>query len=251
MNDSPINDTQLSVEICKSIKPIEGDEDNSFELRIEGGGCLWVRNPDKLAPPEPGDKVQFYGKGFGYPVRGVVCKGRCYFYETEMGFKEAQREAAEASDRKARDEFETNLPKWSEDVAALPEPFRDRIVFFMCKPDWGHKFGGYELFTCQEAVKIANHCKTPDAIKEFHDSPWDARKEVVSDEHSGNTFGTACQLAMFYLRTPELLRKAHGALCPLVGCEDYGCWCTTEEAAQERKEHGEDDVHKQESDADN
>lgn len=45
-------------------------------------------------------------------------------------------------------------------------------------------------------------------------------------EHSGNTFGAACKLAHCFVAEPHLISKMHGALCPLVGCEEYGCWST-------------------------
>ena len=43
------------------------------------------------------------------------------------------------------------------------------------------------------------------------------------DEHSGNTLMCACGLAIGCLEYPDVLWKFHGALCPLVGCVDYGC----------------------------
>ncbi len=51
--------------------------------------------------------------------------------------------------------------------------------------------------------------------------------DLAYDEHSGNTFGVACKLAHCYAAEPDLVPKMHGALCPLVGCESYGCWSTT------------------------
>jgi hypothetical protein len=38
----------------------------------------------------------------------------------------------------------------------------------------------------------------------------------------------AVALARFAMQSPELVPAAHGALCPLVGCKDYGCWAAHE-----------------------
>lgn len=47
--------------------------------------------------------------------------------------------------------------------------------------------------------------------------------QVISEGHSGNTFGMACRLAYLYLTEPENVIKLHGALAPLVGSKEYGC----------------------------
>ena len=114
-------------------------------------------------------------------------------------------------------------------MAALPKPFRDRIQGFRnWKPEtWKYNFEAYELFTCEQAVEIAKSLKSPEEIQKFYKQSFEDQKKrvpVLSDEHSGNTFGTACLLAKIYLTNPDLITQAHGALCPLVGCDDYGCF---------------------------
>ena len=44
------------------------------------------------------------------------------------------------------------------------------------------------------------------------------------NEHSGNTFGFSVRLAYLMAERPDLIAMEHGALCPLVGCKDYGCY---------------------------
>jgi hypothetical protein len=50
------------------------------------------------------------------------------------------------------------------------------------------------------------------------------RKQMpaMSDQHSGNTFGAAVNLARLYLMWPDLVPEQYGALAPLVGSKDYG-----------------------------
>ena len=96
---------------------------------------------------------------------------------------------------------------------------------------------------CQEAVKLAKYLGMSRAsFKAFQDLKHDEQmvkaKEAGMDvhNHSGNTYGMAVTLAFIYITKPDHVAKMHGALCPLVGCKDYGCWSTTEEAHNEKRE---------------
>jgi hypothetical protein len=82
------------------------------------------------------------------------------------------------------------------------------------------------MFACKEAVKIAKACITVAGVEKFGKLSGDEQKHFVpslSDGHSGNTFGCAMFLAKCYLTDEKLVAVQHGALCPLVGCKDYGC----------------------------
>lgn len=60
----------------------------------------------------------------------------------------------------------------------------------------------YNLFACEEGIKISEALKTKEKIIEFHKSTWEVQKEMVptiDDGHSGNTFGLACKLAIAYI----------------------------------------------------
>ncbi len=61
---------------------------------------------------------------------------------------------------------------------------------------------GYNRFCCEQGILIAESLKTKDKIIEFHKMDWDNQKKLVpglDDGHSGNTFGSACKLAIAYL----------------------------------------------------
>ena len=82
---------------------------------------------------------------------------------------------------------------------------------------------------CEDAVKIANALRTPAAIKDWSQLPWEQQTAAVpdlNDGHSGNSFGAATRLAWLFLSDPDAIPREHGALCPLVGCRRYGCWAT-------------------------
>lgn len=46
----------------------------------------------------------------------------------------------------------------------------------------------------------------------------------LDEGHSGNSFGVSCRLAYWFIKEPEYVYKEHGALCPLIGCKNYGCY---------------------------
>jgi hypothetical protein len=183
--------------------------------------------------PHVGDTIRLYGQPFGF-VRGIDINGQQVRYETaeEMQLRH-EREQAE-KDAKAQDAYGASLSANNERVAKLPAEFQQRINDFRSRRDyWGWKFEGYELFVCEQAVAIAKHVKAED-LHAFHNLPWEKQKLIVpelEDGHSGNTFGSACSLAKLYLENPQLVPKQHGALCPLVGCDDYGCYSTVAEIA--------------------
>jgi len=129
---------------------------------------------------------------------------------------------------KRRADYDKQKSEYDRRVNALPSPFRARIMGFRnWKPGtWKYDFEPYELFTCEQAAEIAKALKTPEEIDRFQNLEFPEQKKLVpalSEDHSGNTFGAACHLARTYLTYPDLIPAVHGALCPRVGCENYGC----------------------------
>lgn len=212
-------------------------------LSFVDGGSISAPLAEGVRAPEVGDTIRLFGRGFGYPVRGLglVVHGvliGLYRYQTADEAKAAH-EAWCAQQKQQRNEAWTaQSAAFAEKIKALPDVFRERIEFFMRKADWGPEFGPYEIFACTEAVKIATAFRTEEEVRDFQKKPYEEQRKALpalSEDHSGNTFGTACSLARFYLKEPELVPKMHGAMCPLAGCEDYGCWATTPEAKAEAK----------------
>lgn len=203
--------------------------EDSVDLTFETG---WSFGYDrKLAAdfvPEVGMKVTQWGKGVGYPVRGLMIADRVIYYRTAAEEEERHRQWCQEKDRKEREEYAAKRQSNDERIQRLPVEFQRRIYSFqLTSPEWGPKFEGYELFVCEQAIAIAKRINTPEAIKSFHSLPWAEQKQQVpelTDDHSGNTFGSTCSLASLFLTNPELVEKQHGALCPLVGCEEYGCY---------------------------
>lgn len=209
------------------------EDDHSFTT--EDGWSFWCppkgeRNPDGIKPVV-GHVARFYGRGVGYPVRGLMLEGQWVFYETADAFAaRAEREHWERQEQKTQT-FRAEIAARNAVVAALPLPFRVRVERFqrLKGEDWRVNHEPYEVFTCQEAVKIADGFDEPEQIAAFWDANYKTQREylpALSDNHSGNTLEQAVQLALAYQTQPAILVRMHGALCGLVGCEKYGCWAS-------------------------
>ena len=220
----------------------------AWDVRFQEGFIFLVSDEYGRAPaPEPGKKLRLYGEGFGRAIRGVALLGEdrsvCHVYRYQTADEEKAAHAAwvASEKRKKIESWEAKKVETARAVAELPAPFRERFDFFMRRQGWGPEFGPYELFVMQEAVKLAGvrvgELVGADAVAAF--AKLDSKEQrmllpSLGDGHSGNTFGAACALAHVYLTDPKRVLQMHGALCPLVGCKEYGCWSTTQHGVEER-----------------
>lgn len=209
------------------------DGHNGWELKFDG--CWVIICPSDLCAvrPKVGQRVRLFGRGIGFDVRGIVVDGRVYRYRTEAEADAEHERLREERLHRLEAELEEGRAERDAKVAAMPKLFRDRIERFQrTKPDWRRDHEAYEIFCCQEAVKIAVHLLAKPAEDPFVAAERFARseelqKEVLGNtlqEHSGNTFSAACKLALVFVTKPENVVRQHGALCGMVGCEEYGCW---------------------------
>lgn len=180
----------------------------------------------KTKPPKLGDEIATYTHR-GSMIRGVDLRGEPLFYKTDAELEIEHQEWVARHNEKQRKEFERNRRKLDRQFASLPDVFQRRISWFRAwNPDFRWKEEAYELTSCVDAVKIAAVMKTPKGVERFQKMSYAKQRERVPDlydGHSGNSFGMACRLAFLYLTDPLLVIAEHGALTPLVGCEDYGC----------------------------
>lgn len=213
-------DLEYEDNVITDVQPTEG----GYEIGMSG---IWFHIP-RTVEPHVGDTARLYGKGLGYVVRGVDINGQEVFYRTPTEQEEENQRQLKQMEANNKRRFEENREKYDADYTSLPPEFQRRIDRFRRNnPNFRWKHEGYEMSVCVDAVKIARTLKTTDAIEEFHDADWEVQQEKVPglfDGHSGNSFGAACFLARLYLEHPDLVDTAHGALCPLVGCEEYGCF---------------------------
>jgi hypothetical protein len=227
IQDEAFEEAQVAEVRCLERK--EG-EPPSWEVKSAEGWILLVQDERGVGvPPAPGETLRTYGRGIGYPVRGVAVGGRVYRYETPAAHDAERARAQEQDGRTRRAAFAEGRAVFDARVAALPAPLRARMEGFLAAgPDWGWKLGDYELFACEEAAKLAAALGTTAEVEAFARAPVSAQRErvpaVAYDEHSGNTFGAATVLARMLHADPAVVPKMHASLCPLVGCEDGRCW---------------------------
>ena len=191
--------TDMKSDLAYKEYPIERvtEEKDGWELMHNGHWCVFLfRKHRKKFNPKVGDTLGLCSDSWG--IRGLSINGKVAFYRTREEQKLHDQKEMEKEGAIQRNKFRNN------------------------NPDFRWKYETYEMFCCKEAVKIARALKTPTAIQKFQDNP---RKhlELVSKEHSGNTFGMSCYLAYLYLTNPKGVVELHGALASLVGSEEYGC----------------------------
>lgn len=207
------------------------DEGDRFMIRVDDGWSVSLPKKDFLATPSVGNGAHL-GE-FGQVVRGIQCGDKTVYYKSKAQLEQerlewlAKKYAEE--EQQLSDEREDRDLRWSK----LPEVFQKRpVIFTKGQPRWRQKYEPYELFVCEQAFAIAEYFKTKEAIIAWLSLEADRQYEacpVLSKEHSGNTFGMSVRLARAYLEDPKLVPQMHGAIVPLVGCEECGCTHPREE----------------------
>ncbi|MBW3663546.1 MAG: hypothetical protein KY469_10640 [Actinobacteria bacterium] len=221
------------------IMTVTSVSDDRVELRDGATGCA------PLVPHDHGLKVgdvveaTFTHGSLGEIVR-IVHDGRTVLYRDEI--TRAHRHAlGVARDKVAKlERFEDARAGLEAQVDALPEVFQRRIDKFVGTkgPSWWWEFADYELVCCTDAVKAARHVgamlglepglgiDSDDLVQQVREAIGDlgpSDVEGADEGHSGNTWGFATRLAYWWLTQPDMVTLEHGALTPLVGCEEYGC----------------------------
>ena len=232
----PADDDQFEENTIDKVVPY----DDGYEIHFDDGMVFGINKTEGVEPVS-GSSVRLYGKGIGYAIRGVFVDGKKVYYRTEEEEKEHGAEIAAKAKSERLATFAEEKPKHDERIAKLPQPFQDRIQGFRERnPEFGPEFEGYELFACEQAVVIAQALDRADAIQEFANlDPEEQFKRVpgLSHDHTGNSMGFAMRMAYVFIDDPDdhkdFIRHFHGALCPLMGCDTYGCWSTTQKAKED------------------
>lgn len=233
------------------VKEVTSYQDNPGHYAVTMESGLGFAHNFGSMQPQVGDRIRMY-PAFG-SIQGVDLNGAEVDFRTKAQVEAEHQEMVARAKQEREVKFLTgDRERLDAEFATLPNSFQTRIQIFRdhCA-DFRWEFESYEMFACTEAVKIARHLRSklePDATAEdirqvamtFQKANYDEQREVISDGHSGNTFGVALLLARLHLmdefglkaepsadgqELPDmpLVVQAHGALTPLVGCDDYGC----------------------------
>lgn len=230
----PMQDEQYAEFVLE--KAVVGDE--HVTLFFEAGMVTGYRRESSRQPefvPKAGQAVRFYGENagsMGGSRRGLVIDGTVIEYRTEEEDRAHHRMQSLKADVERQREFEKNESRLEEKLDALPTPYRSRVTYYLKhNPDFYWRYLAYELAVCQDAARLAETARNeePEAptewVNDFHSLTYDEqmdRAPWISDGHSGNSFGFVLRLAWLDA-SGRMVELEHGALCLLVGCEDYGC----------------------------
>lgn len=209
-----------------TITKVDGNLETGWSVTKSDGYSCWVPK-DSPVRPMVGMTIRCYTIN-GTFIRGMVLDGKTVFYRTEaeqrLRWADERKEENQKNQEKAVAERNDRDVRWSR----LPCQFSKRRDRFMeGNSNFARDYEPYELFCCEQSVVIHDACNgDADVIREFAKLEWREQKEripLLSDEHSGNTFGVSVRLAIWLATAPENVVREHGAMAMLVGCDEYGC----------------------------
>jgi hypothetical protein len=205
--------------------------DSGYEIMWDSCTCCFLDKKYGIKP-EVGQTIETYG-ALGQTIQGICIDGKTAFFKGEVQLEQERQEWLKQEEKKEIEKFKLNKDKLDTEYNSLPEVFKRRLdILRQHNKNFRQKYEAYEMNCCIDAVKIANELKTVEEYNKFVSLDYDKQMKRVKDldeGHSGNSFGCACQLAYYYIIDPEYVYKAHGALCPLVGCNAYGCYISSKE----------------------
>ncbi len=124
--------------------------------------------------------------------------------------------------------FEADKERLDQAYEALPQEFQRRFDRFRRNnPEFRWRHEAYEMMVSEEAIRLAEALKSPEAVEAFLSSDMDAmRRQVPSlswDTHTQKSFTWTVQFAHTWLTDPARIEDECAALCSMVGCEAMGC----------------------------
>lgn len=177
---------------------------DTWELEVDGNSMLCC-NKIKGFIPKPGMTAKFYGKGFGYGVRGIVIEDHVMYYRTPKQADEDHKKWCDETKKEDEERFKKNKKRYDDMYDGLPDFFKNRMDRLRKKsPNDRPQWKPYELFILVQAVEIAKYTKTPNELEKWWKlGSFKEQMKVVptlDTGHSNNTFGCATGLAMQYLK---------------------------------------------------
>jgi len=192
----------------------------------QDGMCCFLKK-EYGVKPTVGDKLTIHTKNGAFgTIRGMDLNGKKIFWKTDEDLEKERTEWLRKNEEEKQQRFKDSVAEMDKQYNDLPKCFQERIDKFRRNNDrFRIDYESYELFCCEQAVLIANACKTPKEVRIFKEKIWDEQVEQVKgldDGHSGNTFGASCSMAYWYLEQAENVVKVRGSLSSLVGSKEYG-----------------------------
>lgn len=202
------------------------DESRALVKTNEPRGGFHLHVGEVAHPPIPGRRIRYYGKGFGYAVRGVSVEDEAGNWHV-IRYNTPREQAEQDHDdhlkylRENEERYHREKDDRGRRIAELPKLLKERIRYFRVKSDrcdgrFMYDSEPYELFIYEQAAIFAEICPTVKELELFREAAWETQKELVkskkgekaADEfsgHSGNTFSGATAIARALLVEPEKL----------------------------------------------
>lgn len=186
----------------KPLKSVRKEPDGYALERVDDWGTLWIADPG--FEPKVGQMARYYGKGDGFPVRGVVIDGRVVRYQTAAEAEAERVKQSEAFEQRCA-KAEADAKAAGRDEAAMratdapwPKSLDDLVAFIKAQTEGPHTYG-----TCVYAVSLAT-------VAAFH---------YLSSELGLTVFQASCaDLDVLrrtrHLKGPFLILKAEELLYP-------------------------------------
>lgn len=148
--------------------------------------------------PKVGDMMQLETTK-NSSVRGMKLNGQLVYHKTDEQLDQERAEALQKIKEEIHAEFIAYEKHAAEDYNSLHKCLRTEIDNLREQgQERREQWEPYIMFTLKEAMIIADTLKTPKAIQSFQKASYERRQELVpilSDSHTGHTFGVACSCA--------------------------------------------------------
>lgn len=220
----------LQYEDHRTTFDVNEENPSSGVLRTGDDGCLYVERPEGGWPGFMGGTFvsRFYGRGFGYTVRGVSVRDSegsgwvVLRYSTPADLRRARAD----EERKRNEEVDSRKHEADARIALLPEPLRRRIEFFRERDGDKFRHGAedYELFIYEQAALFAAAFDEVEDLIEWSRLPDSEQHERIefSRVHSGNTMHQSLLFARALIEDPAVLAPPEdGKMDPRIAIVAY------------------------------
>lgn len=169
------------------------DLENGWEIKREDGWEFSISKPSPIVP-EIGMTARFYGKGIGYPFRGVALDGTIVFYRTEAEDEIYQKELLYGKDIcEWLDRWDSGRGVWSLEMGGIGPGYEQAIQITVAEVVRELICGDYDAVSWEDKEKgEADGKKIEDAIF--------AIQKIKDLGLSGAQWGGAMSLACLLFR---------------------------------------------------